>query len=78
MATKVLHLVFKGSLGKKHTIRLPYPAAGLDAEKVKAAMDKIAATKLFAWNGENLYETPISAKYVTTTEEAIMGEVAND
>lgn len=71
---KVLHLVFKGSLGKRHTIKVPYAVDGLTAETVKGVMDKIVATKLFAKDGEELYAFPVSAKYVTTTEEAVLEE----
>ena len=39
-------------------------------------MDKIAATKLFIKEGEILYAIPVSAKYVTTTENVVLAKPA--
>ena len=35
-------------------------------------MDKIAATKLFFKDVEFLYAVPVSAKYLTTTEDVVI------
>ena len=70
---KTLNLTFKGSLGKPHTMKLKYANANLDEATVRAAMDQISKTKLFVnKDGEELYATPVSAKYVMTTDEWII------
>ena len=66
---KTLNLTFKGSLGKTHVMKLHYASDQLDAKTVQAAMDQIANAHLFAKDGEELYATPVSAKYVTTTDD---------
>ena len=73
---KTLNLTFKGSLGKTHTLKLKYASDGLSKEQVQAAMDKIAAAKLFIKDGEILYAVPVSAKYVTTTEDVVIAKQA--
>ncbi|HJA72735.1 MAG TPA: DUF2922 domain-containing protein [Candidatus Limosilactobacillus faecipullorum] len=73
---KTLNLTFKGSLGKTHTLKLNYASDGLSKELVQASMDKIAATKLFIKEGEILYAIPVSAKYVTTTENVVLAKPA--
>ncbi len=70
---KTLNLTFKGSLGKAHTMKLKYANDNLDEATVRAAMDQISKTKLFVnKDGEELYATPVSAKYVMTTDEWII------
>ena len=44
----------------------------LDEATVKAAMQAIADAKLFDKQGEELYAVPVSAKYVTTTDDVIV------
>ena len=63
---KTLNLTFKGSLGKKHILKLSYANDQLDAETVRQAMINLANTHLFFKDGEELYVTPIAAKYVDT------------
>lgn len=63
---KTLNLTFKGSLAKKHVLKLSYANDQLDAETVRQAMINLANTHLFFKDGEELYVTPIAAKYVDT------------
>lgn len=44
---KTLNLTFKGSLGKKHILKLSYANDQLDAETVRQAMINLANTHLF-------------------------------
>lgn len=71
---KTLNLTFKGSLNKTHTLKLRYANNNLDAKTVKAAMEQISQANLFEKGGEALYLTPVSAKYVTTTEDLLFDE----
>ncbi|KIS03505.1 DUF2922 domain-containing protein [Paucilactobacillus wasatchensis] len=64
---KSLNLLFKGNLGKTHTLKLAYANDNLDAKTVKATMDKLAELDLFVSNGEKIYAQPVSAKYIETT-----------
>ena len=43
---RTLSLTFKGSLGKKHSLKLNYASGDLDAETVRKAMQEIAQTHL--------------------------------
>ena len=47
---RTLSLTFKGSLGKKHSLKLNYASGVLDAETVRKAMQEIAQTNLFLQN----------------------------
>lgn len=53
---RTLNLTFKGSLGKKHSLKLNYASGDLDAETVRNAMQEIAQTHLFTKEGENIYQ----------------------
>ena len=69
---KSLNLTYKGSLGKTHLLKINYVKDGLTKEQIKQQMQAVADSQLFAKDGEQLYVQPISAKYVTTTAEAIL------
>lgn len=69
---KSLNLTYKGSLGKTHLLKINYIKDGLTKEQIKQQMQAVADSQLFAKDGEQLYVQPISAKYVTTTEEVIL------
>jgi hypothetical protein len=69
---KSLNLTYKGSLGKTHLLKINYVKDGLTKEQIKQQMQAVADSQLFAKDGEQLYVQPISAKYVTTTEEVIL------
>jgi len=63
---KSLNLAFTGSLGKSHSLKLAYANDGLDSAVIKSAMDQLSEMKMFSSEGENIYATPVSAKYVET------------
>lgn len=69
-----LKLKFKGSSGKFYFIRLAKPKKNLTKEVVQEAMESIAAAHAFANGNDVMYVTPISAKYVTTSEEVVVEE----
>ncbi len=48
---RTLSLTFKGSLGKKHSLKLNYASGDLDAETVRKAMQEIAQTHLLTKEG---------------------------
>lgn len=71
---KTLNLTFKGSLGKKHLLKLSYASENLSAEVVRQAMQNIATANAFAKGDENLYVTPVAAKYVDTVSTVIFND----
>ncbi|AUJ29515.1 MAG: DUF2922 domain-containing protein [Liquorilactobacillus hordei] len=70
---KQLDMVFGSQSGKtKNHFRLSYANNDLDKEVIKKAMNDLAELGIFVnKNGEELYTTPISAKYVETTNTPI-------
>ena len=82
---RTLSLTFKGSLGKtlmksakpskeKHSLKLNYASGDLDAETVRKAMQEIAQTHLFTKEGEDIYQQPLSAKYIDTVSTVIFND----
>lgn len=72
---KTLNLTFKGSLGKKHLLKLSYASESLSAETVRQAMDQLSSAGAFTGkDGENIYATPISAKYVDTVSTVLFND----
>lgn len=71
---KTLNLTFKGSLGKKHLLKLSYASENLSAETVRQAMQNIASAHAFTKGDEVLYVTPVSAKYVDTVSTVIFND----
>lgn len=69
---KSLNLTYKGSLGKTHLLKLNYVKDGLTKEQIAQQMKALAKSNLFAKDGERLYDKPVAAKYVTTTEEVVL------
>ncbi|MBF0601876.1 DUF2922 domain-containing protein [Limosilactobacillus oris] len=72
-----LKLKFKSSLGKSTFMKIANPKKDLTKEKVLEAMQNIAAASAFIKEDTDLYVTPVSAKYVTTTEKAVVEEQVN-
>lgn len=68
---KSLNLTFKGSLGKKHILKLTYANDNLSPETVRKAMEQISQTHLFF---KELYVTPLSAKYVDTVSTVLFND----
>lgn len=71
---KTLSLTFKGSLGKTHVLKLNYAKDGLDKDTMLKQMTALAKSDLFSKDGERIYATPVSAKYIKTTEEIIVSK----
>ncbi len=71
---KSLNLTYKGSLGKTHLLKINYVKDGLTKEEIAQQMKALADSQLFAKDGEQLYVQPVSAKYVTTTEEVVLNK----
>ncbi len=71
---RTLNLTFKGSLGKKHSLKLSYASGDLDAKTVRKTMEEIAQTHIFVKDGEELYQLPVSAKYVDTVSTVIFND----
>lgn len=69
---KSLNLTYKGSLGKTHLLKLNYVKDDLSKEEIAQQMKALAKSNLFAKDGERLYDKPVAAKYVTTTEEVVL------
>lgn len=72
---KALNLVYKGALGKTHNLKINYAKDGLTEEDIRPAMIKLAESKAFVQDDEELYVTPIAAKYVTTTEKYVFNDL---
>lgn len=72
---KKLQLGFKTENGSKKNLTLSYFRDDLKSDDIKTAMQQIADAKLFVKEGEEVYHQPVSAKYVTRTEETIFEEV---
>lgn len=68
---KSLNLTFKSSLGKTHVLKLNYADQSLQESVVRGAMENIANLHIFVKGDEELYVTPVSAKYLSTTSEPI-------
>lgn len=68
---KTLKLGFKSASGEKHTLNLQYNGKKLSASKIRTQMQTIAAAHLFVQAGEEIYQQPVSAKYVDTIETVL-------
>jgi hypothetical protein len=71
---KSLNLTFKGNTGKKHLLKLSYANDNLDPKTVRQAMDLIVKSNLFAKDDEQLYVTPVAAKYVDTVSTPLFND----
>ncbi|WP_076459648.1 DUF2922 domain-containing protein [Limosilactobacillus caccae] len=71
---KTLSLTFKGSLGKKHSLKLNYASERLDEQTVRQAMEKIAESHLFVKDNEELYQQPLAAKYIDTVSTILFND----
>ncbi|WP_373841739.1 DUF2922 domain-containing protein [Limosilactobacillus sp.] len=71
---KSLNMTFKGATGKKHLLKLSYANDNLDAKTVRQAMDQIASAGMFVKDNEQLYLTPVAAKYVDTVSNVLFND----
>ena len=74
---KSLNLTFKTNKGKKHLLKLSYANSDLDAKTVRQAMDLIATSNLFKKGDEQLFVTPLSAKYVDTVDTVLFNDATD-
>lgn len=72
-----LKLKFKNSLGKTVLMRISNPKKGLTKDIVLKAMQQIATATIFKKGEASMYVTPVSASYVTTTEDMVVEEQVN-
>lgn len=77
MNSTYLKLKFKNAVGQSTFMRIANPVKNLTKDQVLGAMQQLAATNAFVKNEAQLYVTPVSAAYVTTTEEAVFEEQVN-
>lgn len=70
----ILKLKFKDATGKSHFFKIANPKKGLDQETVRKAMELMTSAHLIKKGDEELTTTPVGAKYVTTTEEAVYSD----
>lgn len=77
---KMLDLGFRSKVsGTIHHLKLKYVNTNLDADSIKKTMQDIAALDMFInKKGELIYSTPISAKYVETTEDVVFDDEKKD
>ena len=75
---KTLNLTFKGSLGKKHLLKLAYAKQDLSEAVVRQAMQEIAQSHMFNSKDEDIYAEPLSAKYVDTVFTVIFNDNKKD
>lgn len=75
---KTLNLTFKGSLGKKHLLKLSYAKEDLSEATVRQAMNDIAKTHMFFSKDEDIYAEPLAAKYVDTVSTVIFNDGKKD
>lgn len=72
---KTLNLTFKGSLGKKHLLKLSYASENLSAETIRQAMNQLSTAGAFTGkDGESIYATPVVAKYVDTVSTVLFND----
>lgn len=77
MNTRSLALEFRDAKQKSHTLKLSNVKSDLDAQALREMMSQIAAFNIFETkDGDLLYVTPISAKYVDTTSDVLFDDDA--
>ncbi|WP_143463048.1 DUF2922 domain-containing protein [Levilactobacillus enshiensis] len=69
---KALEMSFKGSDTRIKHLRLKYVNTELAPAEVESLMKQIAAAKLFAKDGIELYAEPQTASVVETTKTALV------
>lgn len=73
--TKVLKLVFRDSLGKNRSWKIPYPKDDLTKEVILQHMNALAKTKLFAKDGAMMLAHPLSAAFISTTVDGVAEKI---
>lgn len=75
---KSLDLAFRSAIGgAMHHLKLNYVNTDLDADTIRAAMQKIADAELFVdKKGEQMYSKPVSATYVKEQDNVLFDDKA--
>ncbi|KOY79699.1 DUF2922 domain-containing protein [Apilactobacillus kunkeei] len=68
---KKLELTFKSENGKNKNLGFNYVEGDLSADKVMPAMQRLAELKLFRDKDGILYQEPVAAKIVDTTNQVL-------
>ncbi|KIM18506.1 hypothetical protein HW41_04375 [Apilactobacillus kunkeei] len=68
---KKLELTFKSENGKNKNLGFNYVEGDLSADKVMPAMQRLAELNLFRDKDGNLYQEPVAAKIVDTTNQVL-------
>ncbi|CAI2565379.1 hypothetical protein AKUH4B114J_02720 [Apilactobacillus kunkeei] len=68
---KKLELTFKSENGKNKNLGFNYVEGDLSADKVMPAMQRLAELNLFRDNDGSLYQEPVAAKIVDTTNQVL-------
>ncbi|KRN02948.1 hypothetical protein FD13_GL001264 [Levilactobacillus senmaizukei DSM 21775 = NBRC 103853] len=69
---KALELTFKGSDTRIKHLRLKYVNTDLQPKEIQHFMETLAATKLFAKEGVDLYAEPVKADLVDTNTTTLV------
>ncbi|CAI2564451.1 DUF2922 domain-containing protein [Lactobacillus kunkeei] len=68
---KKLELTFKSENGKNKNLGFNYVEGDLSADKVMPAMQRLAELNLFRDKDGSLYQEPVAAKIVDTTNQVL-------
>ncbi|KOY77156.1 uncharacterized protein RZ71_10670 [Apilactobacillus kunkeei] len=68
---KKLELTFKSENGKNKNLGFNYVEGDLTADKVMPAMQRLAELNLFRDKDGSLYQEPVAAKIVDTTNQVL-------
>ena len=68
---KKLELTFKSENGKNKNLGFNYVEGDLSADKVMPAMQRLAELNLFRDKDGSLYQEPVAAKIIDTTNQVL-------
>lgn len=71
MSKQVLRLLFMDNQNSKKVITIQHPKKNLTKEVVRAAMDKIVASKAIGEEDWQLYADVVGAEYYTTQTDQV-------
>lgn len=73
--TKILKLVFRDSLGKNRSWKIPYPQDNLTKEVILQHMNALSKTNLFIKDGAKMMAHPLSAAFISTTVDGVAEKI---
>lgn len=74
--TKTLRLTFKNGSNKKTGLTINKLAENLTTETIRQSMDTIAKAEVFANEGIEVYQKPLSAEYIERTVTSVFDDSA--